>query len=294
MRVLVTGASGFIGHYVVRELLAHGHAVSTLHRGPPLAAAPRHTRADLLDPAALAAVEGVDGVIHLAGQGNVDESFREPERYHLVNALGTLALLGAARAHGAALVLASTQRVYQPRPEPLDEEAPTDPTTPYGVSKLVAEQWVRAYARLHDVRGVVARIFSVYGPGQVIQGSGGVVTIFLRRALAGEPLIVTGRQRQDFSDVRDVARGLRLALERGAPGRVYNLATGVATSILDLADAARAVAAPGVTIEERARPAHDGDLVADVRRAELELGYRAEIPLETGLRRYADWLRQHA
>jgi UDP-glucose 4-epimerase len=293
MKVLVTGASGFIGRHLVRELLQAGHTVSTLHRGPALPEVREHTQADILSAAAPLAVRGVDGIIHLAGRGNVDESFREPELYHRVNAVGTLALLGAAREYGAALVLASTQRVYQPRPQPLDESAPTIPTTPYGYSKLVAETWVRAYARLHAVRGVSVRIFSVYGPGQAIQGSGGVVTIFLRRALAGEPITVTGRQRQDFSHVADIARGLRLALERGTAGEVYNLATGVGTSILDLAEAARAALDARSAIHEQSRPAHDGDLVADVRKAERELGFRAQIPLADGLRQYAAWLRTH-
>jgi UDP-glucose 4-epimerase len=257
-----------------------------------LAGVPRHLQADVLSPAASVAVRGVDGVIHLAGSGNVDESFQHPERYHRVNAVGTLGLLAAAREHGAALVLASTQRVYRPRLQPLDEQAPAEPTTPYGYSKLVAETWVRAYAQLHGVRGVVARIFSVYGPGQVIQGSGGVVTIFLRRAMAGQPLLVTGRQRQDFSFVTDVARGLRLALERGKGGGVYNVATGIGTSVLDLAYAARSAAGSSASIVERDRPSHDGDLVADVRRAANELDYRAAVTLEDGLTRYACWLRE--
>jgi UDP-glucose 4-epimerase len=293
MKVLVTGASGFIGPHLVHELVEHGHQVSTLHRGPALAGMPRHWQADVLSPEVAEAVRGVDGVIHLAGNGNVDESFRQPERYHRVNAIGTLGLLAAAREHGAALVLASTQRVYRPGARPLDEQAPTEPTTPYGYSKLVAETWVRAYAQRHGVRGVVARICSVYGPGQVFQGSGGVVTIFLRRAMAGEPLLVTGRQRQDFSFVTDVARGLRLSLERGRGGWVYNLATGTGTSVLDLAYAARDAAGSSAPIEERDRPLHDGDLVADVRRAATELEYRAAVTLKDGLTRYACWLREH-
>src|SRR2546423_15611397 len=127
MKVLVTGASGFIGRYLVRELLEQGYDVSTLHRGPALPEVACHTQADVPPPEALRAVAGVAGIIHRVGRGTVDESFREPEDYHRVNAVGTLALLGVARQTGAALVLASTQRVYQPRPCPLDETAPTIP-----------------------------------------------------------------------------------------------------------------------------------------------------------------------
>jgi UDP-glucose 4-epimerase len=293
MKVLVTGASGFIGRHLVRELSLAGHAVSTLHRGPALPGVAEHTTADILSPAAADAVRGVGGVIHLAGGGDLHASFVEPERYHRVNAVGTLAMLEAARLHGASLVLASTQRVYRPRPCPLTEDAPTGPLTPYGYSKLVAETWLESYARLHGVRASVARIFSVYGPGQVVQGSGGVVTIFLRRALAGQPLTVTGRQRQDFTHVADVAHGLRLVLERGSAGAVYNLATGVGTSILSLAEATRTVTGADIPIEEREQPAHDGDLIADTRTAARELGFVANIPLADGLREYTAWLRAH-
>jgi UDP-glucose 4-epimerase len=294
VKVLVTGASGFLGRHLVRELQSHGHEVTSLHRGPALPHVSEHTAADVLAPEALGAVRGVDAIAHLAGRGDVVDSFRRPEFYHRLNAVGTLAMLGAARECGAAFVLASTQRVYRPGPGLLDELAPALPSTPYGYSKLAAELWVRAYAELHGVRAVTGRIFSAYGPDQNALGASNVVTIFMRRALAGEPLVVTGRQKQDFVSVDDTVRGLRLLLEQGRAGETYNLATGVGTSVLDLAHAVRAALGSDSPIEEGEKPAHDDDLVADIAKARRELGYRVEVPLADGLRRYAERLRADA
>lgn len=291
MKVLVTGASGFLGRALVTELLAHGHMVSTLHRGAPLEGVPEHTAADVLAPAALEAVRGVEGVVHLAGRGDVVDSFKRPEFYHQLNAVGTLAMLGAAREQGAAFVLASSQRVYRPREGLLSEDDLATPSTPYGYSKLIAETWVQSYARLHGVRGVVVRIFSAYGPAQTSLGASNVVTIFMRRALHQEPLIVTGTQRQDFVAVEDAVSGLRLALERGAAGERYNLATGIGTSVLELAHIARDALGSHSTIEQRDAPAHDGDLVANIDKARGELGYDPRVTLAEGLRRYAERLR---
>nr|MBA2450008.1 NAD(P)-dependent oxidoreductase [Chloroflexota bacterium] len=171
MRVLVTGASGFIGRHVSAELHTAGHRITTLHRGGPIslpsagtAAAPNleHTRADVLSEEARAAVQAADAIVHLAGRGDVQASFREPFEYNRLNALGTLNVLEAARASGAHVVLASTQRVYRPTSGSICEEAPLEPADPYAHSKLIAEHWCRMYAELLGVPTTVVRLFSVY------------------------------------------------------------------------------------------------------------------------------------
>ncbi len=296
MRLLVTGASGFIGPHVVAELVGAGHRVATLHRGPALAVAGvEHTAADVLSEPARAAAHAADAIVHLAGQGDVQASFSRPFEYNRLNALGTLNVLEGARGSGAHVVMASTQRVYRASDGRLEEEAPLEPIDPYAVSKLVAERWCRMYAELLGVPTTVVRLFSVYGPGQVGQGTSGVVSIFLARALRNEPLVVQAVQRRDLTDVSDVARGIRLAIEQPSAvpvARVYNLATGVGTTLEELArlvcqvvDSRSAIVPPGTSAAE-------GDRVADVRRARIDLGYLPEVSLEDGLRRMVAWARE--
>lgn len=293
MQILVTGGSGFIGRHVVAELTAAGHQVTTLHRGAPLAEqdlganATQHLQADVNSSEAREAASRADAVVHLAGRGDVQASYREPVAFNQVNAVGTLNVLEGARARTAHVVIASTQRVYQPTERPIPEDAPLAPTDPYAYSKLVAEQWCRMYAEQLETPTTVVRLFSVYGPGQVGQGTSGVVSIFLDRARRGEPLAVHADQRRDLTWVGDVARGIRLAVESPpsteTPARVYNLATGVGTTLHELARlVCAAIDSRSEIVPPTARSA-EGDRVADVARARTELGYEPTVTVADGL-----------
>jgi UDP-glucose 4-epimerase len=300
MRILVTGAFGFIGRHVVSELTSAGHQVTALsrHAGQPASAsaAPvdgvQYVQADILSEEARRAASEAEATVHLAGRGDVQASFREPYEYNRLNALGTLNVLEGARDNGGHVVLASTQRIYHRSESPIWEEAPLNPADPYAVSKLVAEQWCRMYADQLAVPTTVVRLFSVYGPGQIGQGNSGVVSIFLARARAGEPLVVHAEQERDLTWVGDVARGIRLAVEMPPSGenlgRVYNLATGTGTTLYDLAQQVRDTLGSTSNVVAPSEPSPEGDRVAHIDRAQNELGYQPLVTVAEGIRRLVE------
>ena len=293
MKILVTGGTGFIGQHVVADLLARGHDVTSLSRSAPPRDWPcRHVQADVLDAPARAAARDAEGVAHLAGLPDVGYSLREPYAASLVNAAGTLNVLEGAREGGARVVLASTQRVYVRSPAPLAEDAPLAADNPYAVSKRVAEQWLAMYHTLYGVPTVALRGFSIFGPGQLVQGgSSGVVSILAQRALAGLPLEVDSPALRDFVYVSDAAAAIRLALAAPrAVGGVHNLGTGLATSLVELAERLRGLTGFRSAVHVPAGGEATG-YVADLARARADLGYQPAIPLEEGLQRYVAWLQ---
>jgi UDP-glucose 4-epimerase len=293
MKVLVTGGTGFIGRHVVADLLARGHAVTSLARSAAPDGWPcSHLQADVLGPDAREAAAAAEAIVHLAGLPDVGYSLVEPYTSSLVNAAGTLNVLEGARTSGARVVLASTQRVYQRSAHPLAEDAPLADDNPYAISKRVAEQWLDMYRRLYDVPGVVLRGFSIYGPGQVVTGgSSGVLSIFVQRARAGQPLVIDSPALRDFVEVTDAATLVRLALTHSrAVGGVYNVGSGVATPLRDLAEQVCAATGSHSRIEGPP-PGEPSGYVADLTRARTELGYEPTIALAEGLQRYVVWLQ---
>ena len=294
MRVAVTGAGGFIGRPLVRQLAEAGHGVTSIaRRASPPPGAERHCAGDVRAEEMWHNVGPVEAVVHLAGLSDASLSRDRPLEYNAVNAFGTLVALEAARRLGALFVLASSQRVYRARREPLGEEDLLEPVDPYGYSKLVAEQWVAMYRRLFGLPTIVLRFFSVYGPGQMPGGgSSGVVALFMTRALRGDALVVHGRAWRDFTYVADVISGIRLALESArAVGGVYNIATGAATATEELARAVVAVTGSPSTVRAEDGNQPGESFVANIARAQQDLGYQPVVPLREGLERYAQWLR---
>ena len=230
--------------------------------------------------------EGAEVCFHLAAQVDVRVAVERPEHDAQVNVLGTVNVLEAARRHGTQVVFASTGgAIYGECDGPVAEEAPRRPVSPYGVSKLAAEEYLAAYNRLYGTSHVSLRYANVYGPRQDPRGEAGVVAIFLGRLAAGEPPTIfgDGRQTRDYVYAGDVARATVAAAGKGG---VFNVGTGIETSVLELYELCRRVA--GSELDAEHAEARLGELqrsVLDFTLAERELGWRPEVGLEEGLRR---------
>jgi UDP-glucose 4-epimerase len=283
----VTGGAGFIGSHLVDALLARGDEVTVvddLSTG----------RRDFVDPAARLVVHDVrepfeahaDVVFHLAAQADVGTSVERPAFDAEVNVVGTVNVLEAARAAGAALVFASTGgAIYGDVEAPAPEDAPLRPVSPYGLAKLAGEAYVEGWRRIHGLETAVLRFANVYGPRQSAALEGGVVAIFLERLAAGRETLVfgDGEQTRDYVHVADVVRALLLAAERR--DGLFNVGTGRETTVNRLHELCREVAGAGAAprhVEPRAGDARRS--VLDVGRAAAELGWTPAVGLTDGLR----------
>ena len=292
MRAIVTGGAGFIGSHVAEALLARGdevHVLDSLVTG---------SREKVPDGAELHAGdirsdagELFDSVrpelcVHLAAQADVSTSVERPDYDAEVNVVGTVRVLEAARAHNTHVVFGSTGgAIYGECDGPASEDAPRRPISPYGISKLAAEEYLAGWNRLFGTRHVSLRFANVYGPRQEASLEGGVVAIFLERLAAGEGTTIfgSGRQTRDFIYVGDIVRGVLAAAEHA--GGVYNIGTGVETSVNELHAVCRRVT--GIDTEPAYAEERPGEImrsVIDPALAARELGWRAEQSLEQGLR----------
>lgn len=295
MRVLVTGGTGFIGAHVVEALLRQDHQVDTLSRRSRGLPGIPHFSLPVDADEAIELASSYEAIVHMAAISNASLSMADPLGYNRVNALGTLAMLEAARRGGAKLLLTSTQRIFKPALDPIPEDGPLEPQDPYAYSKLCAERWLEMYVRFYGVDAITLRFFSVYGPGLVVEGgASGVVGLFVGRALRGEPITVHTHQKRDLTYVTDVARSIVLALQKPVvPGKSYNVGTGVGTPLEALAEAVVRATASSSEVIVREGPGF-GYSVADISRAREELGYTPLIGLEEGLEEYVAWYRSQS
>ncbi len=294
----MTGGAGFVGSHVVDRCIEAGHEVavvddlSTGRREHVNAAARLHV-ADIRSPALLDVFrsEKPDAVVHLAAQAAVSRSVEDPRLDADINVMGSINLLECCRQTGARrFVYVSTGGAGYGDTEviPTPEDHPTQPVSPYGVSKVAAELYLGCWESLHGLRGIVLRLANIYGPRQNPHGEAGVVAIFTDRLLRGEPCIINGDglQTRDYVYVGDVAEAARLALERPEARGAVNIGTGVETSVVTLFERLRA--ASGVHGEARHGPARPGEQrrsLLDATRARDVLGWTARVTLDEGLRR---------
>lgn len=296
---LVTGGSGFIGSHVVDELLARGHGVKVLDnfstgRRQNMEHVAEHVELVEGDvrsyERANTAVKGVDVVIHLAALPSVPRSVQDPLTTTEVNVTGTLNVLLAARDRDVRrVVLASSSSVYGANDFlPKHEELIPHPISPYGVSKLAAEQYAMAFHAVYGLETAALRYFNVFGPRQDPNSQySGVVALFLRLAVeGGRPTVCgDGTQTRDFTYVANVVAATLLAASApAASGSVLNIGCGASYSVLDLLAAVER--ASGRSLEPVFGPVRPGDVrhsFANIDRARARLGYEPHVPFESGI-----------
>ena len=291
-RILVTGATGFIGSYVVRFLVTGGHHVSVLTRSSVssvyLPEGVEQMVGDMRDQVSLRrAVQGVDTIVHLAGTAfGPRVSTADPLGAAEVNLWGTLVLLEEARLAGVKRFLfASTCMVYGDAPAPFTPTSAVQPQTPYALQKYQCELTLKQYAKLYGMETLSLRLFNVYGVGMhETQGWKPVTLIFLERFKQGSLLTVEGDglQTRDFVHVEDVARAFLNACNssQAFQGECLNVASGVSTSMLEFARAFG-----GVIEHTPARTVGNVPVtVADISDTQALLQWSPSVSIQEGIR----------
>jgi UDP-glucose 4-epimerase len=304
MRCLVTGGAGFIGSNLVDALLAGGDEVTVVDNlstgrlsnlEPGLAAGAELVEMDIRDGEALSRLAGEkrpEAIFHLAAQIDVRKSLADPFFDAGVNVGGTANVLEAARASecGRVVSISTGGAIYgegEGQQLPLPEDAPIAPLSAYGQSKFAAEGYLSLYERLYGLSGVSLRLGNVYGPRQDPLGEAGVIAIFCGLLKeGGRPKVFgDGTQTRDYIYVGDVVSAALAAGDAGATGAI-NIGTGVETDVLALIEALKGLSG-NESFEPEFAPERTGEvqrITIDAGRAERELGWRAEMGLEEGLR----------
>jgi UDP-glucose 4-epimerase len=311
---LVTGGGGFIGSHLVERLLTEGHRVRVLDdfstgrrsniEAVRKAGADRLqvSTSDVRDAEGTArAVAGVDGVFHLAALGSVPRSMAHPLETHAVNVTGTLNILAAAKEAGVPrLVFAGSSSVYGALEEiPKREDHPTRPISPYGLSKLIGEEYLTLFRDVFGLQTVALRFYNVFGPRQNPHSQyAAVIPSFIRKILRGERPVIygNGEQSRDFTYVANVVDATLLAMEapedRVAPG-LFNVAVGGRISLNDLVRTLSGIL--GKEVEPDYTDPRPGDILhsqADISRIQERLGFEPKVSFEEGLARTVAYFQE--
>ena len=297
MRFLVTGGAGFLGAALANRLACAGHtvrALDDLSAGDPARLDSRVvlTRGDVSDvPKLWTLLQGVDCVYHLAARVSVPESILYPRDYNAVNVGGTVAVMEAMRDAGVKrVVLTSSGAVYgEQEQQPVREDLVPNPGSPYAVSKLAAEHYVRTIGALWGIETVILRVFNAYGPGQSLPPAHApVIPQLLNQALGGGSLVVfgDGKQSRDYVYIEDVVEGLvSAATAKNIDRQIINIGSGTDVSVNAL------VVKVGRATSRKAEPLHSGAqsggvsrLCADITKAQRLLNFAPKVDLDTGLR----------
>jgi UDP-glucose 4-epimerase len=310
--ILVTGGAGFIGSHILDKLMEEGFDVTVIDnletgRLENLAQHEKNKdfhfiRGDIRDfDLVKETLRDIDAVFHLAALASVTRSVKDPILTNDINVVGTLNLLKASSDLGVKrFVFASSAAIYGEAKSPLKKEDMfPNPTSPYGVSKLAAENYVRVFYNAYGLETVCLRFFNVYGPRQNvdIHGSyGGAISIFLNRILKRLPPIIygDGEQTRDFIYIQDVVQANMLALSnKNAVGEVFNIGSGKKTSLNQIALALKNIMNRKdiKSIYADPRPTDIRHGYADISKAERILGYTPHFSIKEGLTELVKWCK---
>ena len=297
MKFFVTGGAGFIGKHIIAELLRDNHnitifdnfsssskndVVHLLENGVNL------VTGDILDyDLLLKSMSNYDFVIHLAAQTSVEQSIVDPETTIDINVEGTVNVLkSCVKTNVKGLISTSTAAVYGSSPTPISETSQPNPISSYGASKLVTEYNLQAFSRFFGLNCISLRLFNVYGNGQSTDA--GVIRKFLKNISEKIPLEIfgDGTQTRDFVHISDVIQAFYCAIRNieAKRGKVYNIGSGSATSINELA--ALLLSGKGKDLQLIHKPALEGEIKdskADISLAENDIGYSPQMSLSDGL-----------
>jgi UDP-glucose 4-epimerase len=307
MRILVTGGAGFIGSHIVDQCVAAGHEVAIVDnlweegggKGKNLNPKAHFFHADITDEARLQSIFDEirpEVVSHQAAQHSVAISTRDPRLDARVNVVGLLNVLtNCTRAGTRKIIFASSGATYgTPARLPIDEEVPQRPESPYGITKMVAEYYLRYWQEANNLTYTALRYGNVYGPRQDPNGEAGVIAIFAKRFLDHSTVRIDwdGEQKKDYVYVEDVARANLLAIEHG-DNDIFCLGTGRAASVNELYQVLAKITGykPGVV---RA-PKRPGDIYLayfDYSKAERVLGWKPQVTLEEGIEKTVEFFRK--
>ena len=304
MKIVVTGGAGFIGSHLVDRLIQEGHevvVVDNLSSGKRrnVNRAAEFYKMDI-QSSRLEQVfrrERPSLVIHLAAQMNVRRSVEDPVFDAQVNILGMLNVLEQAVRHGTrkALFASSGGAIYgEQETYPAPESHPTQPLSPYGISKLTGEQYLSYYQRISGIQCVSLRYANVYGPRQDAEGEAGVVAIFTQKMLNGEQAIINGngRQTRDFVFVEDVVEANLAVMGKEVQG-TYNVGTGRETTVNDLFQMLTELTESGLkSVHGPAKKGEQARSVIDASKLRQELGWEPRVTLQEGLKRTVEYFRQ--
>jgi UDP-glucose 4-epimerase len=313
MKILITGAAGFLGSHLSEKYVLDKHLVygidnlmngnlnnirTLLHKKNF-----KFIRGDIaLNEVYSKLPNDFDAIIHLAAQIHVDRSIVNPEETFKINLGGTLKILEFARMNDINKILfSSTSEVYgSAEYAPMDESHPLSAKHPYGVSKIAADRLCYTYNETYDLGVDIIRCFNLFGPRQKDTGYGGVIAIFINRVLQNKPPIIygDGKQTRDYMFVKDAVYAYDIVLKsRGNPGRNgINFGSGKEVSINEIADLVIKCGAQDNKlrpIHVEPRPVEVQRLIADISKAKKLLKFKPQFQFETGLALLIDWYKNY-